>query len=123
MDVSLVYLPLNIENNVNEQLKNFTMNFIMFSANIEENNSDNFLQRILNLLKSDTFNILEFNKLLNDLEAESGMPKPVVQNPAVSEQKYAFAGFTDSGTAETKYSRTGYSQNFRAKATDAKRAR
>jgi len=46
MDVSLVYLPLNIENNVNEQLKNFTMNFIMFSANIEENNSDNFLQRI-----------------------------------------------------------------------------
>lgn len=86
MDVSLVYLPLNIENNVNEQLKNFTMNFIMFSANIEENNSDNFLQRILNLLKSDTFNILEFNKLLNDLEAESGMPKPVVQNPAVSEQ-------------------------------------
>jgi len=32
MDVSLVYLPLNIENNVNEQLKNFTMNFIMFSA-------------------------------------------------------------------------------------------
>jgi len=36
MDVSLVYLPLNIENNVNEQLKNFTMNFIMFSANIEE---------------------------------------------------------------------------------------
>ncbi|HOM03326.1 MAG TPA: DUF6382 domain-containing protein [Acetivibrio sp.] len=86
MEVSMVYLPLNIEHNVNEQLKNFAINFIMFSANINETNSDNFLQRILNLLKSDTFNILEFNKLLNDLKSESDIPKPAVQKAAVQEQ-------------------------------------
>ncbi|GAE88791.1 DUF6382 domain-containing protein [Acetivibrio straminisolvens] len=85
MEVSLAYLPLNIDINVNDQLKNFTMNFIMFSANIDETNNDNFLQRILNLLKSDTFSILEFSKLLNDLKLETDIPKPEVQKPVIQE--------------------------------------
>lgn len=86
LEVSLVYLPLNIEHNVNDQLKNFTANFIMYSANIDETNSDNFLQRILNLLKSDTFNILEFNKLLNDLKQETDIPNPAVQPSVIQQQ-------------------------------------
>lgn len=86
MEVSLVYLPLSIDSNINEQLKSFTMNFIMFSANIDETNNDNFLQRILNLLKSDTFNILEFDRLLDDLKSESNMRKQAAQEPVPQRQ-------------------------------------
>ncbi|NLP14290.1 MAG: FHA domain-containing protein [Clostridium sp.] len=70
MEVALVYLPLNFDININEILKNFTINFIMYGSNIEESSNDNFIQRILYLLKSDTFNILELNNLLRELKAK-----------------------------------------------------
>ncbi len=66
----MVYLPLNFDININEILKNFTINFIMYGSNIEESSNDNFIQRILYLLKSDTFNILELNNLLRELKAK-----------------------------------------------------
>lgn len=73
MEVALVYLPVNFDININDNLKNFTINFIMYGANIEESSNDNFIQRILYLLKSDTFNILEFNNLLRELKAKRGI--------------------------------------------------
>lgn len=72
MEVALVYLPVNFDININDIVKNFTINFIMYGANIEENSNDNFIQRILYLLKSDVFNILEFNNLLKELKAKPG---------------------------------------------------
>lgn len=87
MEVSLVYLPLNFELNINDTLKDFTMNFIMYSANIDETNSDNFLQRVLNLLKSDTFSILEFDNLLKELKAGRGLEQRSSQPAPVSVPK------------------------------------
>ena len=93
MEVALVYLPLNFDININEILKNFTINFIMYGSNIEESSNDNFIQRILYLLKSDTFNILELNNLLRELKAKRETAKmdvhqhsdknlPDVENPS-----------------------------------------
>ena len=53
--------------NINSILKEFTKNFIINSSNIDESDNDNFIKRVINLLKLDTFNILEFEKLLNEL--------------------------------------------------------
>ena len=71
MDVSLVYLPVNLDLDINSVFKEFTLKFIMYSANLDETNSDNFLQKILNSLKSETFSILEFDNLLNKLREEA----------------------------------------------------
>ncbi len=70
-EVSLVYLPVNFDLDINNKLKEFALNFIMYSANIDETQSDNFLPRVLNFLKSETFNVLEFDKLLKELGRSS----------------------------------------------------
>ena len=69
LEIALVYLPFNVgeELNINSILKEFTKNFIINSSNIDESDNDNFIKRVINLLKLDTFNILEFEKLLNEL--------------------------------------------------------
>ncbi len=77
-EISMVYLPLNFELDVNDALKNFTINFIMFGANIEETRGDNFLARVLGILKTDTFNILQFNHLLKELKMGGGMQKQYI---------------------------------------------
>ncbi|MFZ5988214.1 MAG: DUF6382 domain-containing protein [Bacillota bacterium] len=79
MEVSLVYLPISFDLDINKTLRDFTMNFIMYSANIDDTNSDNFLQRILNFIKSDTFNVLDFDKLLKDLKYDSGSDIKIAQ--------------------------------------------
>ena len=70
LEVALAYLPFNVGDqlNINFILKEFTKNFIINSANIDESSNDNFIKRVINLLKLDNFNVLEFEKLLNELD-------------------------------------------------------
>ena len=69
LEISLVYLPFNADENlnINSILKEFAKSFIINSANIDESSNDNFIKRVINILNLDTFNILEFEKLLNEL--------------------------------------------------------
>lgn len=100
MEVALVYIPLNFDININDSLKNFTINFIMYGANIQENSNDNFIQRILYLLKSDTFNILEFNNLLRELKAKRGIAQMDVYQ--YSDEGLPGEGNQSSGILEQK---------------------
>jgi hypothetical protein len=100
MEVALVYIPLNFDININDSLKNFTINFIMYGANIQESSNDNFIQRILYLLKSDTFNILEFNNLLRELKAKRGIAQMDVYQ--YSDEGLPGEGNQSSGILEQK---------------------
>src|SRR5690606_4601883 len=53
LEVSLVYLPFDVQEglNINSLLKEFTKNFIINSANIDESGNDNFIKRVINLVK------------------------------------------------------------------------
>ncbi|NSW91264.1 MAG: FHA domain-containing protein [Firmicutes bacterium] len=64
-EVYLLYLPVPDDTDVNRTLRNFIINLIIYSADIaDENTSDNYIQKILNYVKCETFNVSDFNRLL-----------------------------------------------------------
>lgn len=67
LHISMVYLPLEQNGDINIGFKDFMINLIIYSANIDDDESDNFLQRIINCLKLDAFSIEKFYKLLVEL--------------------------------------------------------
>lgn len=67
LGISFAYIPVTLDTDVNQKLKDFVINLILHSADIDESSSDNFLQRILGYAKADTFNVLHFNSLLKSL--------------------------------------------------------
>jgi hypothetical protein len=70
-EISLLYLPVSYDTGVKMSLRNFVINLIVYSADIDdENTSDNYIQKILNYAKCETFNIADFNKLLVRMCAE-----------------------------------------------------
>ena len=68
MCISLVYLPVKLEVDIIKALRDFAINFAVYSANIYEENSDGFLQQFLNFLKKDNFNIIDFDKFLKEMK-------------------------------------------------------
>ncbi|WP_027622806.1 DUF6382 domain-containing protein [Acetivibrio clariflavus] len=66
--ISMVYLPIRLDIDITKALKNFAINFVVYSANIYEEDSDGFLQQFLNFLKKDTFSIIEFDKFLKEMK-------------------------------------------------------
>ena len=70
-EISLLYLPVSYDTGVKMSLRNFVINLIVYSADIDdEDTSDNYIQKILNYVKCETFNIADFNKLLVRMCAE-----------------------------------------------------
>ncbi len=70
MCISLVYLPFKFDIDITRALKDFAMNFVVYNANIDEEDSDTFLQQFISFLKKDTFNILDFDKFLKVLKRD-----------------------------------------------------
>ena len=106
LEVSLVYLPFDVQEglNINSLLKEFTKNFIINSANIDESGNDNFIKRVINLLKLDTFNILEFQKFLNEL-SQNEIPKKADSISFNKSSDQSSEEFKDSGTEPSKPSK------------------
>jgi len=68
MCISMVYLPMKLNIDITKSLRDFAINFVVYSANIYEEDSDSFLQQFLSFLKKDTFSIIEFDKLLKEMK-------------------------------------------------------
>lgn len=66
-EVSLVYVPAAIDKDTMGIYIDFLKDLIVNSASIEDSLRDNYLQRILNNLKSETFSLNDFNRLIIDL--------------------------------------------------------
>lgn len=67
LQISVVYLPVKMNFDINSKFRDFMMSLIIDSANIDDNGSDNFLQRIINRLRMETFNIGSFQSFLMEL--------------------------------------------------------
>ncbi|MDD3704643.1 MAG: DUF6382 domain-containing protein [Clostridiaceae bacterium] len=87
-EASLIYVPVSYHRNPMEGLRTFLINLVINTSNSEESTRDNYLQRILNSIKSDTFNLVDFNRFIIDLR-NSGEPyeceKNTVQQEAVAD--------------------------------------
>lgn len=67
LEISMIYVPVGIEGDTCKAFKDFIINLILQLADIEENGSDNFMQRILAFVKNDLFNFFDFLKLLDSM--------------------------------------------------------
>jgi hypothetical protein len=60
-----------------EICRTFLKDMVVNSANVvDDNASDNYMQRILNYLKSETFSLNDFNRLIVDLIYNEGLHEP-----------------------------------------------
>lgn len=66
-EVLLLYVPVPCSRNSKEILRSFFKDIVVNSSSSDDDARDNYLQRILNYLKSDTFSLIEFNRLIVDL--------------------------------------------------------
>lgn len=71
LQLSLIYLPIGIERDVTEDFKNFILRLILDIVVIDEDETDNYIHKILLCAKSDTFNIKAFVEMLNNLSWEN----------------------------------------------------
>ncbi|TYQ16011.1 UNVERIFIED_CONTAM: pSer/pThr/pTyr-binding forkhead associated (FHA) protein [Acetivibrio alkalicellulosi] len=98
MEIFLVYIPVKSQGDINYIFKDYIMNFIMYTADIDERNSDNFLQKILSYLKTDVFNILDFSKLIKDMnkKEERDNRQVEVESFDISSTEQAFINQKDT---------------------------
>jgi hypothetical protein len=61
-------VPITAERNFIKDYKAFVTNLIVNLASLDDSANDNFLQKILNYIKSDIFSLGEFNRLIADLK-------------------------------------------------------
>jgi len=60
--ISLIYLPLEMECKITQEFKSFLVNLLINTVNIDT--EDNYVQLLLNQIKSDHFSLAEFRKQL-----------------------------------------------------------
>jgi len=65
--VSFAYIPLMTGTDIRHSLREFIIDLILYKADIDESSNDNFLQRILGHVKSETLNLTELDKLVKSL--------------------------------------------------------
>ncbi len=68
LEVFLVYLPVAAEKGSPKDFQSFILKLATETVTAEEAGSDNFLQRIISCAGSDTFNLIDFGKLLSELQ-------------------------------------------------------
>lgn len=85
-NISMVYVPANINEDVTGEIKEFVMRLVMIAVRIDDECRDNFIQRILEKIKEDTFDIEGFKNLLLEL---SGRKKVTIkpENTYVTKEK------------------------------------
>ncbi len=72
LEVHMVYIPVMLEGNAGERFRNFAAELITHLADMDDEGTGIFLQKTLGFIKSETFNISGFRRLL--LELQSGFP-------------------------------------------------
>jgi len=65
--VSFVYIPLCVDVDINQYLREFIIDFILNKADIDDSRNDNFLQRVLGYAKAEMFNIRDFDALIKSM--------------------------------------------------------
>lgn len=66
-EISLVYLPEALEADYAKCFREFVVRLITTLADIEESPSDNYFQRILGIIRQESFNIIEFDRALKEM--------------------------------------------------------
>lgn len=74
-EVFLMYLPVEQTGSLADKLKKFTLRILIEKAKFDESSSDNFLQKILEYIREESFSVNGFYSFLNTLRSESYIDK------------------------------------------------
>lgn len=66
-EVSLLYIPISRHTDAYEEYKSLLKDLIVNAVSVDDSAKDNYLQRILNYLKSEAFSLADFNRLITEL--------------------------------------------------------
>jgi hypothetical protein len=70
--VSFVYIPLNIEVDINRYFRQFIIDIVLYKADIDDSCNDNFLQRVIGYAKTEMFNVGGFDALVKSMSVADG---------------------------------------------------
>jgi pSer/pThr/pTyr-binding forkhead associated (FHA) protein len=66
--IYMIYVPMDLESDTIGNLKSFMVNLIMFLTKFEDSKSEDYIQKIIYLLKSSKFNVFALDELISDLK-------------------------------------------------------
>jgi len=67
-EISMVYIPIPSEIDTIGNFKDFMIRLIAYTVRINEKETDNFLHKVLNYIRLETFNLADFDKLIKSLK-------------------------------------------------------
>ncbi|MCG8499713.1 MAG: FHA domain-containing protein [Firmicutes bacterium] len=80
LEVFLAYLPVAFQGNADEEYKEFVIDLITRTADIEESVNDHYLQKLLISLKAETFHLAAFQSMLEQLKNHAGGRSGIADN-------------------------------------------
>lgn len=108
LEVSMVYVPVELEGDYRQNVKEFMVQLVMFTAEVEESGNA-FIQKVLIDVKREAFTLPDFFKLLSDKKdpqqvAASGAvhPGPEIQKEADGVPKPLFRYFAGIKQGEAR---------------------
>lgn len=66
-EISLIYVPAVLDRDIIGVFIAFLKDLVVNSARVDDSARDNYMQKILNYLKSESFSLSDFNRLISDL--------------------------------------------------------
>jgi len=66
-EISLIYVPVPFDRDTIALYRAFLKDLVVNWADVDDNADDNYLHRILNCLKSESFSLVSFNRLIADM--------------------------------------------------------
>ncbi len=98
-DASLVYVPIASDIDPVAAYKFFLKDLIVNSATVDDNAKDNYLQRILNYLKSEVFGLNDFNRLIADLRSSGELNDLMNKSINIYRERTAYEEVAAAGYA------------------------
>lgn len=80
LEIAMAYVPINVDGDAGKAFKEFILELILQLADIEEDGSDNFLQRILTFVRNDLFNFSDFLKMLDSMLFSGDAPEAEIRD-------------------------------------------
>ncbi|MDD4503444.1 MAG: DUF6382 domain-containing protein, partial [Clostridiaceae bacterium] len=112
-EVSLIYVPTPLDRDTMRVYIAFLKDLVVNSADVDDSARDNYLQRILNYLKSDSFSLNDFNRLIVDLRNSRELYE--YRERAVNKEPADSVNIPDGRRPkENAYEDTGKGKNIRS---------
>jgi hypothetical protein len=104
LELSIVYLPIAADSDINEGMKAWLMDLIIYKTSFEPPDQGDFVYELLNLIKSESFSLNQLDKAIGNLALQqSASARGVLEEPVLqSKVQNAAARAKEKKQSESK---------------------